>query len=113
MNIKNILKQQERYGAMYGDKSKKFYEQKARKELKKILGNQLLKSIKIINYEKSQEKIIAKNLLQEIFRFLSILNESNEAKLNLYNNYRGEMSKQAKKDFAKNKANASSMDWEQ
>lgn len=92
---------------------KKYYENKAKKELNTILGNQLLNSIKMINYEKKQKKIIAKNLLQELFRFLSILNDSNEAKLNLYSNYRGEMSKQAKKDFARSKSNASSINWEQ
>ena len=92
---------------------KSYYEKKAKKELDIILGNQLLNAIKMINYEKKQEKILARNLLQEMFRFLSILNESNEAKLNLYTNYKGEMSKQAKKDFIHNKANASSINWEQ
>lgn len=100
-------------GKCYSGNSKKYYENKAKKELNTILGNQLLNSIKMINYEKKQEKIIAKNLLQELFRFLSILNDSNEAKLNLYSNYRGEMSKQAKKDFARSKSNASSINWEQ
>lgn len=100
-------------GSMYGDKSKKYYKDKAKKELDKILGNQLLTSIKILSHQEIQEKILARNLLQEMFRFLSILNESNEAKLNLYSNYKGEMSQQAKKDFAKNKANASSISWEQ
>lgn len=100
-------------GSMYGDGSKKYYEQKAKKELDKILGNQLLNSIKILKNEQLQEKLLVRDILQEMFRFLSILNESNEAKLNLYSNYKGEMSKQAKKDFAKNKANASSINWEQ
>lgn len=100
-------------GAMYGDKSKKYYENKAKKELDKILGNQLLNSIKILGNQEIQEKALARNLLQETFRLLSILNESNEAKLNLYSNYKGEMSKQAKKDFNNNKANASSISWEE
>lgn len=100
-------------GKCYGKDSKSYYEKKAKKELDIILGNQLLNAIKMINYEKKQEKILARNLLQEMFRFLSILNESNEAKLNLYTNYKGEMSKQAKKDFIHNKANASSINWEQ
>lgn len=100
-------------GAVYGENSKKYYEQKAKKELDKILGNQLLNSIKMLNDEKLQEKTFIRNILQEMFRFLSILNESNESKLNLYSNYRHEMSKQAKKDFARNKANASSISWEQ
>ncbi len=99
-------------GSMYGDNSKKYYEKKAKKELDKILGNQLLNSIKILKDEQLQEKLLVRNILQEMFRFLSILNESNEAKLNLYRNYKGEMSKQAKRDFAKNKANASSINWE-
>ncbi len=100
-------------GSMYGDSSKKYYEEKAKKELDKILGNQLLNSIKILKNEQLQERLLVRNILQEMFRFLSILNESDEAKLNLYSNYKGEMSKQAKKDFAKNKANASSINWEQ
>ena len=99
-------------GKCYGGNSKKYYENKARKDLNTILGNQLLNSIKMINYENKQEKLIAKNLLQELFRFLSILNDSNEAKLDLYSNYRKEMSKQAKKDYARNKSNASSISWE-
>lgn len=100
-------------GAMYGNSSKKYYEEKSKKELDKILGNQLLNSIKILKNEQLQEKQFIKNIFQEMFRFLSILNESNEAKLKLYSNYKGEMSKQAKKDFAKNKSNASSINWEQ
>lgn len=99
-------------GKLYGENSKNYYEKKAKKELDIILGNQLLNSIKMINYEKRQEKRIAGTLLQEMFRFLSILNESNGAKLNLYTNYKNEMSKQAKKDFIHNKANASSINWE-
>lgn len=100
-------------GNMYGDSSKKYYEKKAKKELDKILGNQLLNSIKMLKNEQLQEKQLVRNIFQEMFRFLSILNESNEAKLDLYTNYKGEMSKQAKRDFAKKKANASSIDWEQ
>lgn len=99
-------------GKFYGEDSKNYYEKKAKKELDIILGNQLLNSIKMINYEERQEKRIAGTLLQEMFRFLSILNESNEAKLNLYTNYKNEMSKQAKKDLIHNKANASSINWE-
>ena len=99
-------------GAMYGESSKNYYKKKAQKELENILGNQFLYAVKMTDYENLQKKIFAKNLLQEMFRFLSILNESNEAKYNLYKNYKGELSTQAKKDFLKNKANASSINWE-
>jgi len=100
-------------GKFYGEDSKSYYEKKAKKDLDIILGNQLLNAIKMINYEKKQEKMIARNLLQEMFRFLSILNESNLSKLDLYANHKEDMSKQAKKDLAHNKANASSINWEQ
>ena len=100
-------------GVMYGESSKVYYQKKAKKELEKILGNQLLNSIKILKKEQLQEKATINNIFQEMFRFLSVLNESNESKLNLYTNYKNEMSKQAKKDFARNKANASSINWEQ
>lgn len=98
-------------GAMYGEGSKKYYEKKAIKDLEKILGNQFLYAVKMLNLELLEKKTLVNNLLQDMFRFLSILNESNEAKLNLYNNYKGEMSKQAKRDFAINKANSSNMEW--
>lgn len=98
-------------GAMYGDNSKKYYEKKAKKELEKILGNQFLNAIKMINTEELQEKRFVTNLMQELFRTLSILTESNQSKYSLFTEYKGEMSKQAKKDFARNKANASSIDW--
>ena len=100
-------------GAMYGKSSKIYYENKAKKELNKILGNQLLNKIKELNLQEKQEKRFVTNLLQEMFRFMSILNESNEAKFDLYFNYRSDMSMQAKKDFAKNKANANSIEWGQ
>ena len=96
---------------MYGDNSKKYYEKKAKKELEKILGNQFLNAIKMINTEELQEKRFVTNLMQELFRTLSILTESNQSKYSLFTEYKGEMSKQAKKDFARNKANASSIDW--
>ena len=100
-------------GAMYGDGSKKYYEKKAIQELDKLLGNQFLNAVKMLNLEQFENKTLVNNLVQEMFRFLSILNESNEAKYNLYKNYKGEMSKQAKRDFAINKANSSNMNWEQ
>lgn len=98
-------------GAMYGENSKKYYENKAKKELENILGNQFLNAIKMINNEKLQDRRFITNLMQELFRTLSIVTESNQAKYNLFTEYKGEMSKQAKKDFAKNKANASGIEW--
>lgn len=98
-------------GAMYGEKNKKYYEKKAKKELENILGNQFLNAIKMIKVEEMQEQKFVINLMQELFRTLSILTENNQAKYSLFSEHKGEMSKQAKKDFAKNKANASSIDW--
>ena len=98
-------------GAMYGDSSKKYYEKKANQELDKLLGNQFLYAVKMLNLEQLEKRTLVNNLVQDIFRFLSILNESNEAKLHLYKNYKGEMSKQAKRDYAINKANSSNMNW--
>ena len=98
-------------GRMYGEKSEKYYISKAEQELKKILGNQLLKSIKLVKSDDYLKKSLLKNCLQELFRMLSILNESNEARLEL-NIFRGELSKQAKIEYAIKKANASSIDWE-
>jgi len=100
-------------GAMYGENSKKYYTQKAEKELENILGNQFLYAVKGVILENTSEQKFASNLLQDIFRFLSILNESNAAKYNLYKNYKGEMSKQAKRDLARNRANSTNMEWEQ
>ena len=98
-------------GSLYGKKSKEFYENKSKQELKRILGNQLLNSMKKIKQEDYQKKIIIKNTMQDVFRFLSALNQSNSARFEL-NTYRPELSAQAKKEYAIKKANASSIDWE-
>ena len=98
-------------GKMYGEKSEKYYISKAEQELKRILGNQLLKSIKSVKSDEVLKKILIRNCLQELFRTLSKITENNQAKLDL-KLYRGELSKQAKIDYAIKQANASLIDWE-
>lgn len=107
----NFLNNASNIGSMYGEKSKKFYEEKSKEQLKRILGNQLLNSIKLVKKDEFNKKIIIKNMMQEIFRVLSKINESNIAKLEL-NSLRNELSLQAKKEYIIKKANASSIDWE-
>lgn len=98
-------------GKMYGEKSEKYYISKAESEIKRILGNQLLKSIKSIKSEEYLKKALVRNCLQELFRTLSKLTENSQAKLDL-KIFRGELSKQAKIEYAIKKANASTIDWE-
>ncbi len=98
-------------GKMYGEKSEKYYISKAEQELKRTLGNQLLKAIKSIKSDENLKKTLIKNCMQELFRTLSRLTESNQAKIDL-KLFKGELSKQAKIDYAIKKSNASSIDWE-
>lgn len=107
----NYLETSKKIGSLYGDTNKKELEVKAIKQLDNILGNQLLKAIKEIKQENFRKQVLVNNLIQDLFRTLTLLVESNNSKYDLYKNYKGEMSKQAKRDYAKNKANASTIEW--
>lgn len=107
----SYIETSKKIGALYGDTNKKELEEKAIKQLDNILGNQLLKAIKEINQENLRKQVLVNSIIQDLFRTLTLLVESNNSKYDLYKNYKGEMSKQAKKDYAKNKANASTMEW--
>ena len=98
-------------GSLYGESEKKSLEKKAKEKLENILGNQVLTCIKQLNIEQFKKQVIIEGIIQNLFRTLSIIVESNEAKHELYKNYRGEMSKQAKRDYAKNKCNSSNIEW--
>lgn len=98
-------------GSMYGKTNKNNIKLKSEKELNNILGNQFLKALKDIKIYNKNQKYFIRNLLQELFRTLSSINESTISKINLYSNYKSSMSKQAKKDYAKNMENASSIEW--
>ncbi len=84
---------------------------KAEQELKKIIGNQFLNSVKDMKYNKLNEKIFINNLLQEIYRMISVLNESNNSKKQLYRRNNIDMSKQAQMDYTINKKNSSNIEW--
>ncbi len=99
-------------GTLYGKPNKNQIKTKAEQELNNILGNQFLKAIKEIKLESISKKVFIKDLIQELFRTLSSINENMSSKIKLYSNYRSNMSKQAKKDYAKNRENASSINWE-
>jgi hypothetical protein len=107
----NYIQNAVNIGSLYGNSNKNDMKIKAEKELQKILGNQFLYAIKDIKLDKLNEKLFIRNFIQEIFRTISILNESNIAKKELYINYRYNMSTQAKKDYMKNKQNASNIEW--
>lgn len=98
-------------GSLYGNSNKKDMKIKAEKELEKIFGNQFLYAIKDIKLDKLNEKLFIRNFIQEVFRTISILNESNIAKKELYTKYRSNISKQAQKDYIKNKQNSSNIEW--
>ncbi len=98
-------------GKLYGEDNKKEMENKAIKQLDKILGNKFLNSIKEINKEKISNQVFINHIIQNLYSLLSILIDSNESKYDLYRNYKCEMSKQAKKDLAKNRANINTMSW--
>jgi autonomous glycyl radical cofactor GrcA len=94
-------------------------EQKAHEELRKRLANKLLSNIKSINYnnyleakgmrEKQMMRNMATKIIMDLFKFLT---STNEAKQKRYDNYKGELSKQAKKEMAIRMQNAGAIDWE-
>lgn len=107
----NYIQNTVNIGSLYGNSNKNDMKIKAEKELEKILGNQFLYAIKDIKLDKVNENLFIRNFIQEIFKTISILNESNIAKKDLYTNYRSNISKQAQKDYMKNKQNSSNIEW--
>lgn len=105
------LENASKIGSMYGESRKEYFEHKAEGQLKRILGNQLLNSIKLIKFEEFNKKLIINNTLQGMFKFLSQLNESNKSKISL-NSYKSELSLQAKKEYLIKKLNSSSIEWD-
>ncbi len=105
------LKISREIGKVYSDKKADYYENKAKEDLKKILGNQLLKAIKEINYEENEEKYLVRSVIQSLFRIFSQENERNMANLKLITG-RGELSKESKIEYAIKKRNASSIEWD-
>ena len=85
---------------MYSKNSKEYYTKKGKSDIKKILGNQVLKSIKSIKNDEYLKQALLRSSLQNLFRFLSTINESINAKIEL-NIFKGELSKQAKLDCAR------------
>ncbi|MCX8075232.1 MAG: relaxase MobL [Clostridia bacterium] len=98
-------------GKLFGNSNKIEIKLKVEQELKKIIGNQFLSSVKDMKYDKLNEKIFINNLLQEIYRMISVLNESNNSKKELYRRYNIDMSKQAQIDYTINKQNSSNIEW--
>lgn len=103
----------EKIGKLYGEKQTKAMKENAKDEIYNILGNQVLKAIKVMNYEKEQNRYLVRCCMNSAVGLLSIINESNDARYKLFSEYSHEMSSQAKKEFMKAKANASSIEWEE
>jgi hypothetical protein len=92
-------------------------EEKAEAEAIKMMGNKLLSSIKKINEKEwqavkdSYKKQMAFNTILELFNTMSQKLGESEAKKTIMER-NTDLSKQAKKELAKKKDNASGVDWE-
>lgn len=92
---------------------------KAEKEIIKLIGNQILNFERVLLNEKIEYSQIrylneSKDLVWKIFNILYCTSRQEEKYLKQFEiKYKKQLSKQAKKDKAINKANASSFDWEE
>ena len=92
-------------------------EKKAHEDLRKRLANRLLIKIKTMNWvhemgarrEKQMLRNMAVNNIMDLFK---ILTGNNEAQNKKYDNYKGELSKQARKEMAIKMQNAGGIDWD-
>lgn len=107
----NHIELSRKIGSFYGGSSKNEFEEKTKIKLNNMIGNKILKYIKVSKFEEMQNQKDINNLITSLFQMLSKTNESLINKNNLYQNHFKDMSKQAKLDYMKNKANSSSIDW--
>ena len=93
--------------------------EKAEEEVKKMIGNQILNFERAllnqrIDYSKTIDYNETENLIWRIFNFMYFSARQEEKYLkNFEIKYKKQLSKQAKKDIAINKANSSNLHWEE
>ncbi len=119
-----ILAKQKIVAFKYSDESKiieaqKFEKEKAEEEIKKIIGNQILNFERDllnlnVDYSKTIDYNETENLIWRIFNCMYFSARQEEKYLkNFEIKYKKQLSKQAKKDIAINKANSSNLHWEE
>ncbi len=119
-----ILAKQKIVAFKYSDESKiieaqKFEKEKAEEEIKKIIGNQILNFERAllnlnVDYSKTIDYNETENLIWRIFNCMYFSARQEEKYLkNFEIKYKKQLSKQAKKDIAINKANSSNLHWEE
>ena len=77
----------------------------------KLHNEKYLKDNMELFFKKKKEKIIVDNIIEKALNSNSYISDSDIQKRN--NNYKGELSKESKKEYAIKKLNASSIEWEE